>query len=155
MFPTSRQVPLIMTASVLGLGVSWAAMRTGPAARGDVGTPGAIRCFRTVDGGRYAPERALAKARQVLRRRTLTNQSGTIHLTPRTYAVEEITQANVGSPSPLGRRYARLIRNRCGELQAERSWLVLVHLSAAQFPLPDQPLLMVRTADGWRLANPL
>ena len=136
------------------LGVSWVAVRPVPAALGDVAAMGAIRCFQTVDDGRYAPERALAKARQVLRRRTLTNQSETIHLTPGTYSVAEVTQADVNSPSALGRRYGQLIRHRCGELQAERTWLVLVQVSAAQLPLPDQPLPVVRTAAGWRLVNP-
>jgi hypothetical protein len=109
---------------------------------------------RSVDGGRYAPERALDKARQVLRRRTLTNQIGTIHLTPGTYAIDEVVEVSPGAPDALARHYSRVIRQRCGARQAERSWLVLVELSAAQLVLPRQPLLVVPTAHGWRLANP-
>jgi hypothetical protein len=109
--------------------------------------------MRTVDGGRYAPERALEKARQVLRRRTLTNQSGTVHLTPGTYAIDELVEVSPGAPAALARHYSRVIRQRCGERQAEQTWLVLVTLSAAQLVLPRQPLLVVPTARGWRLAN--
>jgi hypothetical protein len=138
---------------VIGLTASHAGTHSAAAA-GDMAPAGPIRCLRTVEGGRYAPERALDKARQVLRRRTLTNQNGTIHLIPGTYGVDEVVAISPVAEDALARHYAGVIRRRCGERQAERSWLVVVELSAAQLVLPRQPLLVAPTAHGWRLANP-
>ena len=155
MLSIRNRLSLALVAILVGVVTGFVSMRThSAAARGDVAPAGPIRCLRTVDGGRYAPERALEKARQVLRRRTLTNQNGTIHLIPGTYVIEEVVEVSPGSPDSLARHYSRVIRQRCGERQAERTWLVLVELSAAQLILPRQPLLVVPTAQGWRLTNP-
>jgi hypothetical protein len=146
---------LALAAVVVGVVAGFVSVKTDLAgARRDVAPAGSIRCVRAVDGGLYAPERALDKARQVLRHRTLTNQSGTIHLTPGTYAIDEIVGLSPGAPDALARHHSRVIRQRCGERQAEQTWLVLVNLSAAQLVLPRKPLLVVPTARGWRLANP-
>jgi hypothetical protein len=110
-----------------------------------------LRCPRAIDGGPYAPEEVLAATRRILRRRTLVNQNGTIHLTPDTYTILEFAPLGPGADNPQVRHYFGLVRRRCGELDAERTWLVLINLSAAQLALPPQPLLFMRTATRWRL----
>jgi hypothetical protein len=113
--------------------------------------PAGLRCPRASDGGAYAPEEVLAATRRVLRRRTLVNQNGRIHLTPDTYKILELAPLGPGTDNPQDRHYFRLVRRQCGELDAQRTWLVLINLSAAQLPLPPQPLLFMRTATRWRL----
>jgi hypothetical protein len=48
-------------------------------------------------------------------------------------------------------RHWRLVRRRCGETTAARTWLAEVGLSVSQIALPDQPYLVARTPRGWRL----
>ena len=111
-----------------------------------------VRCLRPRDGGTFAAEHVLAAVRRVLRRRTLTNQSGTIHLTPGTYEVDKLLPLGGSSGDADGRHYRTLVRRRCGELVAERTWLVLIGLSQAQLVLPDSVFLFTPTPAGWRVA---
>ena len=111
-----------------------------------------VRCLRPIYGGAFAAEHVLAAVRGVLRRRTLTNQSGTIHLTPGTYDVGKLLPLGGSSGDADGTHYRTLVRRRCGELVAERSWLVLIHLWQAQLALPDSVFLFTPTAAGWRVA---
>jgi hypothetical protein len=110
-----------------------------------------LRCPHALDGGPYAPEEVLAATRRSLRRWTLVNQNGTIHLTPDTYRILKLAPLGPGANNAPDRHYFRLVRRRCGELDAERTWLVLINLGASQIALPPQPLLFTRTATGWRL----
>jgi hypothetical protein len=108
-----------------------------------------------VSAGGYGPdasERALARARRLLGTMTITNQMGTVRLTPRTYDVLEV--AHVGPASygnrPLS-RYYHLVKRRCGELQAERTWLVLVNIGEATVILPPMAILTTPTRAGWKV----
>ena len=113
---------------------------------------GRIRCLRPVEPGPFAAENVLAAARRVLRRRTLTNQSGTIHLTPGTYVVDKLLPLSGNARDADRTHYRKLMLRRCGERTASSTWLVLIQLSQAQLVLPDSVFLFTRTANGWRVA---
>jgi hypothetical protein len=105
-----------------------------------------------VDGGPFAAEHALATTRGVLRRRTLTNQGGTIHLTPGTYEIEQVVRLTPDRTDAVRDHYWRLVRHRCGERTVEQTWLVLVGLTQAQLVPPAQRFLVAPTTRGWRVA---
>jgi hypothetical protein len=112
-----------------------------------------IECVTALDGGARAPEDALAAARRALRKRTVTNQSGTVHMTPRTYTVIDVAWAFPGAPPGPARQTYDWVRAECGLVQAERTWRISVNVSAAQLPGPPLVLLASRTADGWRVTS--
>jgi hypothetical protein len=110
-----------------------------------------VTCVASVRPNALAPESALATVRRALRRQTLTNQSGTIHLTPGTYVVADVAMLGPGVSGATPRRYFKLVRSRCGETQAERTWLVTVTLSQAQLILDPLYFLTTRTKTGWQV----
>jgi hypothetical protein len=102
--------------------------------------------------GANAPERALAAARWFLRQQTITNQSGQIPLTPRTYRVGQVSRLSpAAGGSRMVRNYFTTVKQRCGEVQAERTWLVVVDVVAAQLPLSPMTVLTSPTSRGWRV----
>ena len=112
---------------------------------------GHVRCVHAVDPGPFAPEGALREVRAVLARQTLVNQSGTVRLLPGTYSVEDLTRLGPDRRGAPRARYFRLMRRRCGETTAERTFLAQVEIGVSQIALPWQPYLVARTRHGWRL----
>ena len=110
-----------------------------------------VTCVAPVRPNVLAPESALAAVRRALRRQTLTNQSGRIRLTPGNYAIDDVVSLGPGVSGATPRRYFKLVRSRCGELQAERTWLVTVTLTHAQLILDPLYFLTTRTKTGWKV----
>jgi hypothetical protein len=153
-YPRRAMKALLVVASV-ALSISAVALL---ALNGAVGAaspnPGdpQVACVAPTDGGAHATERALARARRLLRTMTITNQSGRVRLTPRTYAVLEVAAVGPGSyGNRVVSRYFHIVRRQCSELQAERTWLVLVNISEAQLALPPMAILTTPTHDGWKV----
>jgi hypothetical protein len=107
-----------------------------------------VTCVATARAGAFAPERSLAAVRRALRPQRLTNQGGTIRLTPRNYAVDDVAWLQLAKSQ---RRYLELVRAQCGEHQAEETWIVSITLTKAQLVLAPLVFLASPTEQGWRV----
>jgi hypothetical protein len=147
-----KPVALVAVIALVG-GAAAVLARNGGA---DAASPGPLGLqVSCVSAGGYRPdasERALARARRLLRTMTITNQMGTVRLTPRTYDVLEV--AHVG-PAFFGNRplsrYYHLVKRQCGQLQAERTWMVLVNIGESTVILPPMAILTTPTRAGWKV----
>ena len=110
-----------------------------------------VACVSTGPERADAPERALAAARAFLRHMTITNQSGNARLTPGNYRVSEVISLSAGTTHGAAGRYFRAVRQHCGDLQAERTWLVVVDVVAAQLPMKPVAILDSPTKNRWRV----
>jgi hypothetical protein len=110
-----------------------------------------VTCVKATSEFAYAPEKALAVVRAALAPQTLTNQSGTVHLTPGHYFVDQVTWLGPEVKSSPWKRDFDRVRNACGRLQAERSWRVMITLSEAQLVLPPVVFVATPTRTGWKI----
>lgn len=145
-----KKAEMVVARSITaGLAVAlsmWAAGAKAPAAHTAWGCPA-----RTVAPGSLAPESLLrAVRREVPKTFHFTNQSGMVHLTPRTYSVVTTMSLSSATPAAGAGPYRKLATKRCGASVANDSWVVLLWFSTVQTAFDEHGVIFfAATPSGW------